>query len=128
MPKPPPKKPVPQKTGHRPPHEPTKENRLMVQVMIAGGIEHIHIAGVLRISRPTLRKHYKHELATGAAEANASIVASLFKAAKGGNVKAAIWWTQARMGWSETQKVETTGPDGRPIEQVVTYRWAEPEK
>ncbi len=128
MAKPPHERPSPVKIGHRPPHEPTKENRLMVQVMIAGGIEQIHIAASLGISRPTLRKHYRNEIKSGGAQANGLVVAALFKEAKGGNVKAAIWWTQARMGWSETQKVETTGPDGRPIEQVVTYRWAEPEK
>ncbi len=116
----------------RPSHTPSKESRALVKVMAAGGIEQAHMAGALGISRPTLRKHYKTEIAHGGSEANAQVVAALFKAAVGsanapGNVKAQIWWTQSRMGWRETMTVENVGKDGRPIEQTVTYRWAEPK-
>ncbi len=94
--------------------------------MTAGGIEQIHIAAVLGISGPTLRKHYKKEIAVGAHEANAKVVGALLtNATTGKNVIAQIWWTKTRLGWKETQTVETTGKDGRPIEQTVTYRWAD---
>lgn len=109
----------------RPMHVPTAQNRMVVKMAVAGGIEQIHIAAALDISRPTLRKHYKSELKTGPVSANVQVVAALFKSAVAGDVKAQVWWTQSRMGWSETQKIETTGPDGRPIEQLITYRWAE---
>ena len=117
---------VPQ-PAHRPEYVPSKESRALVKVMAAAGIEQARMAGALGISRPTLRKHYKAEIANGGAEADAQIVAALFKSAVGGNVKAQIWWTQSRMGWRETMTVENVGKDGRPIEQTVTYRWAEPK-
>ena len=34
--------------------------------------------------------------------ANYQVAKSLYEQAVGGNVTAAIWWTKARMGWSET--------------------------
>lgn len=97
--------------------------------MIAGGIEQDNIATALGISRPTLRKHYKEQIASAAHKANAQVVAALFKnATTGKNVIAQIFWTKVRMGWREVQTVENVGKDGRPIEQVVTYRWAEAVK
>lgn len=114
--------------AHRPEHQPTDKDRLTVKVMVAGGIEQIHIAAVLGISKPTLRKHYKREIAVGATEINGLVVAEHIKRIQAGDFKAIEWWEKSRMHWSETQKVETTGPDGRPIESVVTYRWAEPAK
>jgi DNA-binding transcriptional regulator YdaS (Cro superfamily) len=117
------------KPAHRPPHEPTDKDRRIVKAMTAGGLDQTAVAGVLGISKPTLRKHYKQLLATAANEAHAQISASLFSMGTvGKNVAAAIWWEKTRRGMSETQRVEQTGPDGRPIESVVTYRWAEPAK
>jgi hypothetical protein len=117
------------KPAHRPPHEPTPKDRVTVKVMTAGGIDQAQVAGVLGISKPTLRKHYRKELNAAAPEANAMVSASLYQMATAGkNVVAAIWWEKTRRGMSELQRVEQTGPDGRPIESVVTYKWAEPEK
>lgn len=115
--------------AHRPPHVPTDKNRAIIKVMTAGGIEQVHIASVLGISEPTLRKYYKHEIKIGAHEANAKVVGALLtNATTGKNVIAQIWWTKTRLGWKETQTVETVGKDGQPIKQEVTYRWAEAVK
>jgi hypothetical protein len=116
------------KPAHRPEHVPTDKTKLLVKVMIAGGIEQSNVARSLGISRPTLRKHYPDEIKSGGAQANGNVVAALYKNATGGNVVAQIWWTKTRMGWKEQTIVENVGKDGRPIEQVVTYRWAEPVK
>lgn len=116
------------KTG-RPPYEPTAQNRTWVKLAAAGGIEQAHMAGALGITRNTLRKYYKGELANGSTDANVQVVGALFKkATSGANVIAQIWWTKSRMGWKEITTVENTGPDGKPIQQEVTYRWAEPER
>jgi hypothetical protein len=123
MPKPPTKR-----SAHRPEHEPTKADRDTVMAMVAGGIEQKVIAGARGLSRHTLRKHYKNELINGTGKINGVVVAAHVKKILAGDFNAIKWWEQSRMGWSETQKIETTGPDGRPIEQVVTYKWAEPAK
>src|SRR5882724_4979827 len=115
---------VRKRPAHRPPYDPTEKDRLTVKVMTAGGIDQATIATVIGISKPTLRKYFRQEIRISAPEANAAVVQSLFQmATKGKNIAAAIWWTKARMGWGETNRVETTGPDGRPIESGVTYRW-----
>lgn len=117
------------KPAHRPSHVPSDKDRLMVKTMVAGGIDQAAIAGVLGISKPTLRKHYSHEIATAAAEAHMRVSASLFQMATAGkSVGAAVWWEKTRRGMSETQRIENTGPDGKPMESVVTYRWADPPK
>lgn len=120
------KPPLTKRPAHRPEHIPSDKDRLTVKVMVAGGIEQIHIAGVIGISRPTLRKHYKRELAIGATEINGLVVAEHIKRIRAGDFKAIEWWEKSRMGWRETTTVENVGKDGRPIEQIVTYRWAEP--
>ena len=50
--------------ANRPPHVPTKVDRDTVSVMVAGGIGQADIARARGVSEPTLRKHYKEELAT----------------------------------------------------------------
>jgi hypothetical protein len=111
--------------AHRPPYEATDKDRLTVKVMVAGGIEQDAIAGVLGISSVTLRKYFRREIATGAAEIGAQVVASLItlavgqKAAPGrpalaANVQAAKWYTQARMGWQERVVVVDGGSEVDP--------------
>jgi hypothetical protein len=120
---------VKRKPAHRPEHAPTDKDRLTVKVMVAGGIDQVAIAGVLGISKPTLRKWYKAEIATAKAEADSRISLSLFQmGTTGKNVAAAIWWEKTRRGMSETQRIEQTGADGQPIKSEVTYRWADPPK
>lgn len=122
MPKP------PKRPAHRPPWAPTDKERLLVKIMVAGGIEQANIATGLGITPATLRKHCRAEIKSGSIEINALVIGEHIKRIRAGDFKAIQWWEQSRMGWSEIQKVETTGKDGRPIEQVVTYRWAEPPK
>ena len=83
------------------PEDPYRRTRRTVEAMAAFGIEEDQIARAHRMSRTALRRQYRRELATGAARANAKVMASLFDAAIGGNVSAMIWWTKARMGWHE---------------------------
>jgi len=56
--------PVPANFGRRgrPQHIPTLENRNKVSMMLAKGWSNERIAGVLRCTLPTLRKHYFSEL------------------------------------------------------------------
>lgn len=97
------------KLPHRPEFVPTEQQRAMVKVMVAGGIKQEDIAAVHRIAKGTLRKHFRHEIATGTAELHGKVVGSLFQQALAGDVKAAIWITQSRMGWKETIHTEHSG-------------------
>mgnify|MGYP001420179438 CR=1 FL=1 len=70
------------------------------------------LSKILKISEPTLRKHYRDELDTSKAKANVVISQSLFKLAREGNVTAQIFWLKTQAGWKETNHVELTGKDG----------------
>lgn len=54
-----------------------------------GGMSHEEIALALGISRPTLEKHFEHELSIGAYQRRAEVLTAMHKAAtKKGNVAA----------------------------------------
>jgi hypothetical protein len=105
-------------------HKPTDELRGVVESMVACGIVQDDIARVLKISPPTLRKHYKAALENGGIKATSMVAQSLFKKATGngqGSVVAAIFWLKAnpharKAGWSEKQTIAHEGTaDGPPI-------------
>jgi hypothetical protein len=97
---------------------PTAEISRLVEAMAGYGVPHIDISKVVGINHKTLAKYYRRELDTGHIKANSEVAASLFKqATEGNNVAAAIWWSKARMGWSETHK--HAGADGGPMQVIV---------
>ncbi len=85
---------------------PTDEQRAVVNVMVAGGIQQLAIAEALRIDKTTLAKHFRHELDNGMTQANAQVVARLFKMTND-NVRAVEFWLTNRdkKNWAHTQKV-----------------------
>lgn len=103
-------KPKPGRGPGQPAHKPTANQRDMVKTLTAFGIQQDLIAKKIKISVPTLEKHYRDELDFGMMDANAAVAGALFKTATNakitGHVTAGIWWTKARMGWKETQVVE----------------------
>jgi len=106
-----------------PKYQRTDDTARQVLLATGYGITRNELANWLRMDVKTLRNNYRHELETGATEANIRVAQSLFKMATSGeNVAAAIWWTKARMGWKDTSRVENTGADGQPL--VVDFRWA----
>lgn len=105
---PPPEAPTarPRVTQGRKSFLPTEEHRTVVRVMVAGGIEHLVIADAIGISAKTLRKHFRKEIDLGAGQANAHVVANLFKQTKD-NVRAAEFWLTNRDGknWSHKREI-----------------------
>jgi hypothetical protein len=89
----------------RPQFKPTETERNQVEAMSGYGVPIEQIAALIRdgIDAETLRKHFKRELTTGKAKANAKIGQTLFQKATSGDTTAAIWWSKTQMGWRETQ-------------------------
>ena len=83
-----------------------------VEALSVAGVTQKLIAQILKISEPTLRKHFREELDTSKARANAVISQALFKNAKDGNVAAQIFWLKTQAGWKERNYHELTGKDG----------------
>jgi hypothetical protein len=130
--------PAAKRPAHRPVYEASDKDRLTVKVMVAGGIEQTAIAGVLGISGPTLRKHFRREINTGMAEISAQVVSSLItmaigrpgrrgtdtipaQAAMPPNFNAAKWYSQARMGWQEHIIVDDGKPADTPMRVIVEF-------
>lgn len=93
--------------GGRPPFKPTEQQRKTVKTMAAYGIPQADISAVIGCDRNTLMKHFRDELDTAAAQANAKVAESLFRRATGegpSSVAAAIFWLKARAGWSESRE------------------------
>lgn len=102
-----------------PNHEPTAENRQRVESYSAVGIPQDDIARVLGIHPMTLRKYYRDELDNAATKANAAVGGKLYKKAMDGDTTALIWWTKARMRWSEKREAESDAPE--PV-TAITYQ------
>ena len=96
----------------RPEYKKTDEDAKNVEALTIAGVPQKLVSKILKISEPTLRKHYRDELDTSKAKANAVISQSLFKLARECNVTAQIFWLKTQAGWKETNHVELTGKDG----------------
>ena len=92
----------------RPKLQPTDEDRKMVQMLAACGVDQKQIAARIGIrSTKTLRKYYRNEIDRGAAEANAMVGQALYKMATSGNHPAAtIFWLKSRAGWNDHRGYE----------------------
>ena len=96
----------------RPEYKKTDEDAKNVEALTIAGVPQKLVSKILKISEPTLRKHYRDELDTSKAKANAVISQSLFKLARKANVTAQIFWLKTQAGWKETNHVELTGKAG----------------
>ncbi len=87
---------------------PTKAERKEVVKLISVGIPQESVAMVIRdgISKPTLEKHFRHELDTAMIKAHGKIGGKLFAMALAGNVSALIFIAKTRLGWKEVQVIE----------------------
>jgi hypothetical protein len=99
----------------RPEYEKNEESIKTVEALSIAGVPQKIISQILKISEPTLRKHFRNELDTSKARANAVISQALFKNAKNGNVAAQIFWLKTQAGWRETNHYELTGKDGEKL-------------
>ena len=102
-----------------PPFVPTDADRNMVRTMAAGGMPQELIArciGKKGINPETLRAHFREELDTSMALANAEAVGQLQAAIKRGEAWAICFRLKCRAGWKETSKIEHSGAEGGPIE------------
>ena len=96
----------------KPPHEPTRATRELVQLHTMVGTRQEAIASIIGVDPKTLRKYYRDELDQSKAKANATIGGALFNKAKSGDTTAMIFWMKTQAGWKETNVNELTSPDG----------------
>lgn len=80
-----------------------RERRNFIEISAGSGMppEEIALLLVPAITVERLKADYAVELEMGPAKANLEVSTGLLAAARKGNVGAMIYWTKARMGWTE---------------------------
>ena len=96
-----------EKPKRRPGNQPfvaTEKDRRQVEVMTGLGLTQEQIGKILGFSEDTLQRHFRAELDSGVAKANAQVAQNLFSIATSrdqGSVAAAIFWMKSRGKWKE---------------------------
>ncbi len=90
-------------------HLVNESTRMGVELMACGGLPVAAIAMVMRMEVADLKLIYEAELDRGGWTASANVVLALYQNAMSGNVAAQIFWTKARLGWSETTVIRHEG-------------------
>jgi len=109
--------------------EPTDQQRQIVEKASGFGLPHADICQLVisprtgrDIDRETLRSAFRDELDRGRVIADLAVANALYNnAVVNGNVTAQIWWTKARMRWSETVGHQMLDEDGKPTAPVIHY-------
>ena len=87
----------------RPAHKPTGVQRTLAKTLFGCGLKRQEVALLMEISPATIDRHYETEKEIGALSMDTTVVRALFQncTADGGSVAAQIYWTKARLGWSD---------------------------
>ena len=117
-----PRKPTGKPNG-KPPHKPTPEERKTVSMMSAVGLTLEEISKCIRggIDIKTLMKHYREELDTSKAKANAAVGGAMYNKAIAGDVSAQKYWLGCRAKWKEGSEVAVTVED-KPLSDIEAAR------
>jgi hypothetical protein len=113
----------PRKPPGRPPHVPTEESRRFVGALVTTlNLNHEQVAAVMGLNAKTLRKHYRPELKEAKLKIDIAVHQTFVAKCLGGtgakgdphdwrkaDTKALIWYTKARMGWTDKADVGISG-------------------
>lgn len=81
------------------------------------GLKDVNIATILKMSRATMCRLYAKELANGRAVALQNVAKTAYQMAISGKVPAmTMFWLKCQGEWREVQRVEHSGPEGKPME------------
>lgn len=93
------------------PFVPTKEQRDLVRILVATNIPIAIIAGVVHnqdtkkgISKNTLKRYFKDELANGKSQLEAFLVTKLFTHINNGDRASLFFALKTKFGWRETAR------------------------
>jgi hypothetical protein len=101
----------------------TEDDFKRIETMAGLGLPVDHMASILGMSKKTFERRMADTpgaidaLEKGRAVASQQVMATAYKMATSGKVPAmTMFWLKCRERWKETQAVEHSGPDGKPIE------------
>ena len=99
---------------------PTEESRRFVGALVTTlNVNHGQVAAVMGLNPKTLRKHYRDELHKAKIEVDIAVGETFLAKCLGGvgqkrrwqdaDTKAIIWYTKARMGWTDKTEAGISG-------------------
>jgi hypothetical protein len=92
----------------------TEQLQEQVRRLAARGVPQEDIAKIIGCAPKTLRRRFRQELNSGAAEANVAVAGFLFSAAKGGSVPAQIFWTKTMGKRGKSATKSASAADNAP--------------
>ena len=98
------KPPAAKSKGGRPQHQPTAQERKLVELLSGMSVPQLKIAEVLGVAQKTMLKHYANELNVGAAKVEAQLISNMFRLAGGRDgtaLKANMFLLNCRFGWTQ---------------------------
>lgn len=94
-----------------------------VELLAGLGVPYKDIGLIIGISKDSIEKYFHEECQRGIAKANSKVAGCLFDLAVNKKQPAALFfWAKTRMGWRETDRIEHTGADGKPIETRTEFK------
>lgn len=101
----------------------TQDMKEKAELLAGLGVPQKDIALILGIGISSLVKYCSEEMERGVAKANSKVAGCLFDLAVNKKLPAALFfWAKTRMGWRETDRVEHTGVDGKPIKSITEIK------
>lgn len=91
-------------------HKPTLASRDQVRKLRMAGYSVKQMSRIMGMNSRTLQRHYGREVNLAIIHANAEIADALYKQAKKGNVKAAIYWLEHFAPAWKPEQGEVDGP------------------
>jgi hypothetical protein len=126
-------KPTKKNKGGRPKWTPTEEDIKRVEKYAAHGLSREQIACFFDKNRDTIFERMKDNPAfsdaikKGDAMAAGTLLDSYWKRVKSGSDACIIFGLKTRLGWKETQVVESTGKNGGPVQHSINVNEPEDE-
>jgi len=102
-------------------HEPTPEQREIVERAVKAGLDDKTIATLLEITPSVLRSCYPREMQSGSGQIMA-VVDALYERALEGNVPAIKLYLECRAGWIPKEKEQEIASKAAPL---VIKMWSE---
>jgi hypothetical protein len=93
----------------------SSRDKKLVRALTACGNNHEEIAKILGVKPNMVRKLFREEMEVGGMQANAKVLASIFKAAtRDNNMTAAIFWAKTQAGAKQKRSMRGASADVPP--------------
>jgi hypothetical protein len=88
---------------------PTKEDTEIIEKAALAGLTYKQMAEMLEIGEASIEKYYGDHIRKFTNGCHSNVATTIYQKAMAGDNTMLIWYSKARMGWSEKQQLELNG-------------------